>query len=319
MARYCAFVRARCCAGGTGGARSGQEAERAPPVITAESRSGAHSEPWWQNAVFYEVHREASKTPTPTVIGDLAGSRRGSTTWRFGYRCYLITPFYPSPQVDFGYDIRDYENVDPQFGTLADFDRLVTEAHRRGIKIVADVVLNHTSDQHPWFVLVPLVPDVSHVTFTSGATGETADHRPTGRRSSSYAWTLDPATGQYYITRSTRAARPELGQPQGGAGHVSLVRFWLDRGVDGLRLDAIRHMYEDPQLRDNALLPELRRGSKTEHEQDLPQYGARTRTTRASPEACARLRTAMRAIVFSSARLTFPPPPSCCHIRAFQQ
>jgi len=107
---------------------------------------------WWRDAVFYEIYIRSFQDSNGDGIGDLNGVTAGLPYLAdLGVDAIWITPFYPSPHVDFGYDVAEYENVDPQFGTLADFDRLVAEAHRRGLRIVVDFVLNHTSDRHPWF------------------------------------------------------------------------------------------------------------------------------------------------------------------------
>src|SRR4051794_41019624 len=106
---------------------------------------------WWTEVVFYEIYVRSFQDSNGDGIGDLNGiTQRLDYLTDLGVEAIWLTPFYPSPQVDFGYDISDYRDVDPQFGTLADFDRLVDQAHRRNIKIVTDLVLNHTSDQHPW-------------------------------------------------------------------------------------------------------------------------------------------------------------------------
>src|SRR5437667_6991979 len=107
---------------------------------------------WWKQSVFYEIYICSFQDANGDGVGDLDGvTARLDYLADLGVDAFWITPFYPSPQVDFGYDVANHEDVDPQFGTLADFDRLVTAAHRRGIKIVLDIVLNHTSDRHAWF------------------------------------------------------------------------------------------------------------------------------------------------------------------------
>lgn len=118
-----------------------------------QKKPNAGKVPWWQHAVFYEIYPRSFKDSNGDGIGDLNGiTSKLDYLARLGIDAVWITPFYPSPQVDFGYDVSDYENIDPQFGTLADFDRLVKEAHKRRIRIIIDYVLNHTSDQHPFFV-----------------------------------------------------------------------------------------------------------------------------------------------------------------------
>jgi alpha-glucosidase len=236
---------------------------------------------WWKRAVFYEIYPRSFKDSDGDGVGDLNGiTAKLDHLAALGVDAIWITPFYPSPQVDFGYDVSDYENVDPQFGTLRDFDRLVAAAHRRKIKVVIDFVLNHTSDQHPFFV-----ESRSSRNNPKRDWYVWRDPRPDGGRpnnwSSSFgpvAWTLDERTGQFYY-HYFYTQQPELNwrNPEVERRMLETVRFWLKRGADGFRLDAVNFLYEDPQLRDNPVLPELRFGSTTEHEQekkynrDLPE------------------------------------------------
>lgn len=236
---------------------------------------------WWKRAVFYEIYPRSFQDSDGDGVGDLNGiTSRLDHLAALGVDAIWITPFYPSPQVDFGYDVSDYENVDPQFGTLKDFDRLVAAAHRRKIKVVIDFVLNHTSDQHPFFV-----ESRSSRTNPKRDWYIWRDPKPDGGRpnnwSSSFgpvAWTLDEKTGQYYY-HYFYTQQPELNwrNPKVERRMLETVRFWLGRGADGFRLDAVNYLYEDPQLRDNPVLKELRFGSTTEYEQekkynrDLPE------------------------------------------------
>jgi alpha-glucosidase len=236
---------------------------------------------WWKRAVFYEIYPRSFKDSNGDGVGDLNGiTSKLDHLAALGVDAIWITPFYPSPQVDFGYDVSDYENVDPQFGTLRDFDRLVAAAHRRKIKVVIDFVLNHTSDQHPFFV-----ESRSSRNSPKRDWYIWRDPKPDGGRpnnwSSSFgpvAWTLDEKTGQFYY-HYFYTQQPELNwrNPEVERRMLETVRFWLKRGADGFRLDAVNYLYEDPQLRDNPVLPELRFGSTTEHEQekkynrDLPE------------------------------------------------
>jgi alpha-glucosidase len=250
---------------------------RANPAAPRRARTPE----WWRRAVFYEIYPRSFKDSDGDGVGDLRGITSKLDYLRdLGIDAVWITPFYPSPQVDFGYDVSDYEAVDPQFGTLADFDRLVREAHKRGIKVIIDFVLNHTSDQHPFFV----------ESRSSRASAKRdwyvwRDPKPDGSRpnnwSSSFgpvAWTLDEKTGQYYY-HYFYPQQPELNwrNPEVERRMLETVRFWLRRGADGFRLDAVNYLYEDPQLRDNPVLAELRFGSTTEREQekkynrDLPE------------------------------------------------
>ncbi|HLM55257.1 MAG TPA: alpha-glucosidase [Pyrinomonadaceae bacterium] len=236
---------------------------------------------WWKRAVFYEIYPRSFQDTNGDGVGDLNGiTRRLDHLAALGVDAVWVTPFYPSPQVDFGYDVSDYENVDPQFGTLADFDRLVREAHRRRIKVIIDFVLNHTSDQHPFFK-----ESRSSRTNPKRDWYIWRDPRPDGSLpnnwSSSFgpvAWTMDDRTGQYYY-HYFYPQQPELNwrNPEVERRMLETIRFWLRRGADGFRLDAVNFLYEDPSLRDNPVLPELRFGSTTEHEQekkfnrDLPE------------------------------------------------
>lgn len=254
------------------------------PHVKAQGRANGRARgaaPWWKHAVFYEIYPRSFKDSNGDGVGDLNGiTSRLDYLARLGVDAVWITPFYPSPQVDFGYDVSDYEAVDPQFGTLADFDRLIKEAHRRNIRVVIDFVLNHTSDQHPFFKEAR-----SSKTNPKRDWYIWRDPKPGGSLpnnwSSSFgpvAWTLDEKTGQFYY-HYFYPQQPELNwrNPEVERRMFETVRFWLKRGADGFRLDAVNYLYEDPQLRDNPVLPELRFGSTTEHEQekkynrDLPE------------------------------------------------
>ena len=225
---------------------------------------------WWRDAVFYEIYPRSFADTNGDGVGDLAGiTRRLDYLAELGIDAIWITPFYPSPQVDFGYDVSDYTAVDPQFGTLADFDRLIAEAHRRNIRVVVDLVLNHTSDRHPWFVDSRSSRDSSHRDFYIWRDGR--DGGPPNNWSSVFgpeAWTFDAATKQYYY-HQFYPEQPDLDwrNPAVERAMDDVVRFWMGRGADGFRLDAVPHLYEDPALHDNPVLPALRAGS-SEHEQD---------------------------------------------------
>ena len=218
---------------------------------------------WWQRAVFYEIYIRSFQDSDGDGVGDLNGiTSRLEYLRDLGVDALWITPFYPSPQVDFGYDISDHEAVDPAFGTIADFDRLVDSAHRLGIRIVLDVILNHTSDRHPWF-------RASRASRASGYRDwyiwrdGAPDGGPPNNWESAFggpAWTYDGATGQWYYhffypeqpDLNWRSARVEERM-------LATLGFWLDRGVDGFRLDAVNTLFEDPDLRPNPPLPEPRR------------------------------------------------------------
>ena len=237
-----------------------------------QRKLNASKVPWWQHAVFYEIYPRSFKDSNGDGVGDLNGiTSKLDYLARLGIDAVWITPFYPSPQIDFGYDVSDYENIDPQFGTLADFDRLVREAHKRHIRIIIDYVLNHTSDQHPFFIASRSSRNSAYRDWYIWR--DPKNGGAPNNWSSSFgpvAWTLDEKTNQYYYHRFYKE-QPDLNwhNPAVEKRMFQTVRFWLERGVDGFRLDAVNYLFEDPQLRDNPVLPELRPGSATEHVQEL--------------------------------------------------
>src|SRR5215472_4442080 len=259
---------------------NGKPARSPNAEMRVAQAQAADTTPWWQNAVFYEIYPRSFKDSNGDGIGDLSGiTEKLDYLHDLGVDAIWITPFYPSPQVDFGYDISDYENVDPQFGTLRDFDHLLAEAHRRDIKVLMDMVLNHTSDKHPWFI-------ESRSSRTNPKRGwyiwrDGKDARPPNNWISEFggpAWTLDPKTGQWYY-HFFYSQQPDLNwrNPAVEKAMFEQCRFWLERGVDGFRLDAVANLCEDPQLHDNPVLPEFVAGSTTEHAEnnvynyDLPR------------------------------------------------
>ena len=159
-----------------------------------------------------------------------------------------LSPVYRSPQDDNGYDIADYEDVDPMFGTLADFDALLAAVHARGMKLVMDLVVNHTSDEHPWFVESRSSRDDPKRDWYWWR-----ERRPTnwGSFFSGSAWELDPATGEYYLHLFSRK-QPDLNweNPEVREAVYAMMRCWLDRGVDGFRMDVINFISKDPALPD---------------------------------------------------------------------
>lgn len=230
------------------------------PGVRAQQTGAAHQNPnWWKNAVIYEIYPRSFQDSNGDGIGDLNGiTSRLDYLKSLGIDAIWLTPIYPSPQVDFGYDISDYYNIDSQYGTLADFDRLVTEARKRHIGIIMDLVLNHTSDQHPWFK-----------ESESSRTNPKADwymwhdakmvngHRePPNNWESVFggsAWQWDPARQQYYYHRFY-IQQPDLNwnNPQVRKAMYDVERFWIRHGAAGFRLDAITSLFEDPQDRDEA-------------------------------------------------------------------
>jgi alpha-glucosidase len=247
---------------------------------------------WWKRAVFYEVYLRSFQDSNGDGIGDLNGLRqRLPYLADLGVDAVWITPFYPSPQIDFGYDISDHESVDPTCGTLGDFDALRTDAHRLGLRIVIDIVLNHTSDQHRWFSASRSSRHAPLREWYVWRDGQ-PDGSPPNNWQSAFggpAWTLDPGTGQWYY-HAFYPQQPDLNwrNPAVEARMFATLKFWVDRGVDGFRLDAVNTLFEDPELRDNPTLAEPRlklTGAITQeftHTRGLPEVHAVLRRLRSA-------------------------------------
>lgn len=209
---------------------------------------------WWKRAVFYEIYPRSYLDTNGDGIGDLDGCiSKLEYLKSLGVDAVWLTPCYSSPQVDFGYDVLDYLNIAPEYGTLADFDRLVAAARKRGIRIIMDLVLNHTSDKHPWFVESSSSknnPKRDWYIWRDGKNGGPPNNWQSAFGHS--AWQLDPKTGQYYYHLFS-AQQPDLNyrNPQVRQAMCDVARFWLDRGVAGFRLDAVDALFEDASLTDN--------------------------------------------------------------------
>ena len=219
----------------------------------------AEGHQWWQHAVFYEVYPRSFADSNNDGVGDLNG-----ITSKLGYLHDLgvdaiwITPCYPSPQVDFGYDVSDYENIDPMYGTLADFDRMAAEGKKQNIRIIMDYVINHTSDKHKWFIASKSSKKSPYRNWYVWRDGKGPNQPPNNWISEfgGSAWKFDPATGQYYY-HYFYAEQPDLNwnNPAVEKAMFDVTRWWYKRGVAGFRLDAVDTLFEDPDLRDNPVLP----------------------------------------------------------------
>ena len=209
---------------------------------------------WWQTAVFYQIYPRSFADGNGDGIGDLIGILQKLDYLKdLGIDALWLSPFYPSPLFDCGYDISDYTAVAPEYGDLALFDKLLQEAHKRNIHVVIDFVLNHTSDQHPWFIESRSSrnnPKRDWYIWRDGRTGGPPNNWCADFEDS--AWEFDPITEQYYYHFFFHT-QPDLNwrNPAVKNAMFETMRFWLNRGVDGFRLDAVDTIFEDPALSDH--------------------------------------------------------------------
>ncbi|RME14341.1 MAG: DUF3459 domain-containing protein [Alphaproteobacteria bacterium] len=220
---------------------------------------------WWRGAVIYQIYPRSFQDSNGDGIGDLRGIvRRLPHVASLGADAVWISPFFTSPMKDFGYDVSDYCDVDPMFGTLADFDAVIETAHGLGLKVMIDLVLSHTSDRHPWFVESRASRDNARANWYVWA-----DPKPDGTPPNNWlsifggpAWQWDGRRMQYYLHNFLRE-QPDLNfhEPEVQAALLEVARFWLERGVDGFRLDTINFYFCDKELRDNPALPPEERNS----------------------------------------------------------
>ncbi len=220
---------------------------------------------WWRNGVIYQVYPRSFQDLNADGVGDLRGIlARLDHFVSLGVDAVWISPFYPSPMADFGYDVANYTDVDPLFGTLADFDALVAAMHERGLRLILDFVPNHTSNQHPWFL-----ESRSSRTNPKRDWYLWRDPAPGGGPPNNWmshfggaGWTYDECTGQYYYHSFLRE-QPDLNwrNPEVRAAMYAAMRFWLERGVDGFRMDVLWLLIKDDQFRDNPPNPDYKGGS----------------------------------------------------------
>ena len=223
----------------------------------------ASKQDWWKNAVIYEIYPRSFQDSNGDGIGDLNGiTARLDYLKDLGVDAIWLTPVYPSPQADFGYDISDYKNIDPQYGTLKDFDRLVAEADKRHIRVIMDMVMNHTSDEHKWFLESRSSRDNPYRDWYMwrDGKGETATDKgqPPSNWQSDFghsAWEWDEKTRQYYYHKFY-IKQPDVNwdNPKIHEAFKDIVSFWLKRGVGGFRFDAITTLFEDPSLADEGVV-----------------------------------------------------------------
>jgi alpha-glucosidase len=214
---------------------------------------------WWQKGIIYQIYPRSYQDSNGDGVGDLPGIiQRLDYIQSLNVDAVWLSPIYPSPMHDFGYDVADYVGIHPMFGTMADFDRLLAETHRRGMKLILDLVPNHTSDEHPWFIESRSNRDNRKRDWYIWR-----DPAPDGGPPNNWlshfggpAWTFDERTGQYYLHQFVKQ-QPELNyrHPEVLPAILDVMRFWLDKGVDGFRVDVIWLMLKDDQFRDEPLNP----------------------------------------------------------------
>ncbi|MCA0940793.1 DUF3459 domain-containing protein [Salipiger pacificus] len=231
------------------------------PVPSTQDRD------WWRGAVIYQVYPRSFQDSNGDGIGDLLGiSRRLPHIASMGVDAVWISPFFRSPMKDFGYDVSDYCDVDPMFGSLADFDVLIETAHKLGLKVLIDLVMSHSSDQHPWFEESRSSKDNPRANWYVWA-----DAKPDGTPPNNWlsifggsAWQWDTTRCQYYL-HNFLTSQPDLNfhEPQVQKTLLDVAEFWLDRGVNGFRLDTVNFYVHDAELRDNPALPPERRNPIT--------------------------------------------------------
>ncbi|MGH2813865.1 MAG: alpha-amylase family glycosyl hydrolase, partial [Actinomycetota bacterium] len=246
---------------------------------------------WWQRGVIYQIYPRSFMDSDGDGVGDLPGilARLDHLTW-LGVDAIWLSPIHPSPMDDFGYDVSDYTGVDPVFGTMDDLDRLVAAAHARGVRVLLDWVPNHTSDRHPWFQASRSSREDPRRDWYVWR-----DPGPDGGPPSNWlryvgdsAWRWDEATGQFYY-RVFLDSQPDLNwrNPAVQEAMFDTLRFWLARGIDGFRIDALVVLVEDDQLRDNPPNPSYRPGQDLPYMRELSVWNVDRPETR---ELAARMR-----------------------------
>jgi alpha-glucosidase len=255
--------------------------------IAAAVQSPRFGDDWWQRGVIYQVYPRSFADTTGDGVGDLAGiiehlDHLGPDG--LGVDAIWLSPFYPSPGHDLGYDVSDHERVDPRFGTEADFDRLVAEAHRRGIRVVLDLVMNHTSDAHRWFEASSMARTGPYADWylwrDPAGVAPDGEMLPPNNWVSFFGgpgWRWEPRREQFYY-HTFLVQQPELNWRAAGveAAQFEMVRGWLARGVDGFRLDVFNTFLKDPELRSNPTRPGRTAWERQihVHDRDQPDFPA---------------------------------------------
>ena len=230
---------------------------------------------WWQSGIIYQVYPRSFQDSDGDGVGDLKGiiSRLDYLKW-LGITAVWISPIYPSPMADFGYDISDYCGIHPLFGTMDDFDQLLKEVHKRDMKLILDLVPNHTSSEHPWFLESRSSRDNPKRDWYIWHDAKEDGSEPNNWLSvfGGSGWEWDEKTGQYYYHAFLKE-QPDLNwrNPEVQQAMFDVMRFWLDKGVDGFRVDVMWHMVKDELLRDNPPNPNYQQHEST-YEQLIPAF-----------------------------------------------
>ncbi len=233
------------------------------------------AESWWRRGIFYQIYPRSFQDSNADGVGDIAGIiDRLPYLLALGVDAIWLSPIFPSPMADFGYDIADYTGIDPLFGSIEDFEALISAVHASGLKLILDLVPNHTSDQHPWFIESRRSRDVRKRDWYIWRE-PAADGGPPNNWMSEFggsAWAYDTATRQYYY-HAFLAQQPDLNwrNPEVRQAIHDVMRFWLRKGVDGFRVDVIWHLIKDAEFRDNPSNPDYREG-RPPHEKILTRY-----------------------------------------------
>lgn len=236
---------------------------------------------WWERGIIYQVYPRSFKDSNGDGIGDLRGiqSKLDYLQW-LGVDAIWISPIFPSPMADFGYDVSDYKDIDPIFGTLAEFDALLADVHARGMKLLLDYVPNHTSDRHSWFIESRSSRSSAKRDWYIWRDPASGGGPPNNWRANfgGEAWEWDERTGQYYYHAFLKE-QPDLNwrNPEVHRAMLDVMRFWLNRGVDGFRVDVMHHLIKDTDFRDNPPNPDWQPGMSpyrellTTYTADLPE------------------------------------------------
>jgi len=239
-----------------------QTATQVPPAVDQKNTA---ADPWWKHGVIYQIYPRSFQDTDGNGIGDIKGiTSRLDYIKQLGVDAIWISPMYPSPQIDFGYDIADYEAIDPMYGTMADFEHMTAEAKSRDLRVIMDYVPNHTSDQSAWFKESRSSRDNPKRDWYiwRDPKGFTADGKPIPPNNwqswfGHSAWEWDPTTKQFYYHFYVQQPDLNWRNPEVVKRMMDVLRFWMNKGVNGFRVDAVSRLFEDPNLHDDPIQPGL--------------------------------------------------------------